>query len=67
MDETPTETPLPALSGAARRRIAVTALCLVALLFGAWGLWRTWAPEPADAPESAGSGVSVGVSSMRSV
>ena len=49
MDETPTETPLPALSGAARRRIAVTALCLVALLFGAWGLWRTWAPEPADA------------------
>ena len=49
MDETPTETPLPALSGAARRRIAVTALCLVALLFGAWGVWRTWAPEPADA------------------
>ncbi len=49
MDETPAETPLPALSSAARRRIAVTALCLVSLLFGAWGLWRVWAPEPADA------------------
>lgn len=48
MDEPQPES-LPTLSGAARRRVVVTAVVLVSLMFGAWGLWRVWAPEPVDA------------------
>ena len=40
---------LPTLSDAARRRVVVTAVVLVALLFGAWGCWRVFAPQPTDA------------------
>ena len=40
---------LPRLSGAAGRRVAFTAVCLVLLLFGCWGLWRVFAPDPVDA------------------
>lgn len=47
-DESSNES-LPTLSPAARRRVAVTAVVLVSLMFGAWGLWRVFAPEPADA------------------
>ena len=48
MDDTQSEA-LPTLSGAARRRVIVTSVVLASLMFGAWGLWRVWAPEPADA------------------
>lgn len=48
MDETPTQS-LPTLSGAARRRVVVTSVVLVSLMFGAWGCWRVFAPEPVDA------------------
>ena len=48
MDETPGKS-LPTLSAAARRRVAVTAVVLVSLMFGAWGAWRVFAPEPVDA------------------
>jgi len=41
--------PVPSLSTAAKRRIAVTALCLLALGFGGWGVWRIVAPAPHDA------------------
>lgn len=40
---------LPRLSGAAGRRVATTAAWLVLLLFGGWGLWRVFAPDPVDA------------------
>lgn len=48
MDEAPDDA-LPTLSDAARRRVVVTAVVLAALLFGAWGCWRVFAPQPADA------------------
>ena len=48
MDEAPNDA-LPTLSDAARRRVVVTAVVLVALLFGAWGCWRVFAPQPTDA------------------
>ena len=47
-DQPPSES-LPTLSAAAKRRVALTAVVLLSLLFGAWGLWRVWAPEPVDA------------------
>jgi hypothetical protein len=31
-----------------RRRIAATAVFVLALLFGLWGLWRLWMPAPDD-------------------
>ena len=40
---------LPALSSAARRKLAVAAVFVAALLFGAWGLWRVLAANPPDA------------------
>ena len=52
MQNTPDESPaesLPTLSAAAKRRVAVTAVVLVSLAFGAWGCWRVFAPEPVDA------------------
>lgn len=48
MDETPNQPP-PGMSDAAKRRVAVTAVVLLSLMFGAWGAWRVFAPEPADA------------------
>lgn len=49
MDPGHDEPHLPRLDGAAGRRVLVMAAWLALLLFGAWGLWRVFAPDPVDA------------------
>ncbi|GAB3729914.1 membrane protein [Luteimonas pelagia] len=53
MDEAAPQT--PPLSPAAKRRMAVGVVVLASLAFGAWGLWKTFAPQPLSPREQLGA------------